>query len=89
MIKRRQYRSFLSHIDLSREYYAAHGYTESYKWISHQNVPFTRLEKPLFECRVALLTTTDLAELPGESVQERHLSRKVFAQSVDDAPEHF
>ena len=26
MIQRRPYRSFLSYIDLSREYYAAHGY---------------------------------------------------------------
>ena len=76
MIQRRPYRSFLSYIDLSREYYAAHGYTKPYKWISHQNVPFTKLEKPLSECRVALLTTTDLEKLPGESLQERHLRAK-------------
>ncbi len=89
MIKRKPYRSFLSCIDLSREYYAAHGYAKPYAWISHQHVPFTKLEKPLSECRVALLTTTDLEKLPGESVQERHLSRKVYAQPVDNAPEHF
>ncbi len=89
MITHRPYRSFLSYIDLSREYYAAHGYSKPYKWISHQNVPFTKLKKPLPECRVALLTTTDLKKLPGESAQERHLSRKVYAQPVDDAPEHF
>ena len=89
MTQRRPYRSFLSYIDLSREYYAAQGYSKPYKWISHQNVPFTKLAKPLSECRVALLTTTDLEKLPGGSVQERHLSRKVYAQPADDAPEHF
>ena len=41
MFKRRPYRSFLSYIDLSREYYAAHGYSKPYKWISNQNAPFT------------------------------------------------
>ena len=89
MIKRRPYRSYLSYIDLSREYYAAQGYSKPYKWISHQNVPFTKLEKPLTECRVALLTTADLKKHPGESVQERNLSKKVYAQHADDAPEHF
>ena len=89
MFKRRPYRSFLSYIDLSRDYYAAQGYTKPYGWISHQCVPFTKLEKPLSECRVALVTTADLAKPPGENVQERHLSRKVYAHPVKHAPEHF
>jgi len=37
MTRRRPNRSFLSYIDLSREYYAAHGYSRPYKWIYHQN----------------------------------------------------
>jgi hypothetical protein len=73
MFKRRPYRSFLSYIDLSREYYAAQGYAKPYGWLSHQCVPFTKLERPLSECRVALVTTADLAKPPGENVQERHL----------------
>ena len=87
--KRRPYRSFLSYMDLSRRYYAAQGYAKPYGWISFRNVPFTKLGKPLSECRIALVTTTDLEKPPGESIQERHLSRKVYAQAVDDAPEHF
>ena len=89
MIKRKPYRSLLSYIDLSRAYYAAHGYSKPYAWISSQNVPFTKLEKPLTECRVALLTTADLEKPPGESKQARHLSRKTYAHPVDEAPEHF
>ena len=89
MMTRRPHRSFLSYIDLSREFYAAYGYSKPYKWASHLDVPFAKLEKPLSECSVALLTTTDLEKLPGDSAQERHMSRKVYAQPVVDAPEHF
>ncbi len=89
MIRRTPYRSFLSYIDLSREYYAAHGYSKPYAWISNQNVPFTKLEKPLTECRVALLTTADLEKPPGKSKQERHLSRKTYAHPAVETPEHF
>jgi hypothetical protein len=89
MIKRRPFRSFLSYIDLSREYYAAHGYSKPYGWSYHQSVPFTKLGKPLAESRVALLTTADLEKPPGESVSERNLSRKAYAQPAEEAPEHF
>ena len=87
--KRTPFRTFISYMDLSREYYAAYGYTKPYKWMHHAHVPFTRLEKPLAECRVGLMTTTDLEKLPGENKMERHLLRKVYAHAVEDAPEHF
>lgn len=89
MKKRTAFRSFLSYIDLSREYYAAYGYTQPYKWMSHTSVPFAKLEKPLSQCRVGLMTTTDLEKPPGENKMERHLERKVFAHPTDDAPDHF
>jgi D-proline reductase (dithiol) PrdB len=88
MLKRRGYRSFNSYIDLSREYYAAHGYTKPYAWAYHQDVPFTRLGKPLSQCRVALVTTADIAKPPGKTIQERHLTRKVFAHPSEEVPEH-
>ena len=89
MIKRRSNSSFVNYIDRSREYYAAHGYTQPYKWVAHKEVPFAKLVKPLSECRIGLLTTADLEKPPGKSKQERHLTRKVFAHQVVDAPEHF
>lgn len=89
IIKRRSHRSFVNYMDRSREYYAAHGHSQPYKWISHKEVPFTKLSKPLAECRVGLLTTADLERPPGKTKQERHLTRKVFAHLVDDAPKHF
>ena len=87
--KRTPFRTFPSYIDLSREYYAAYGYSKPYKWMSHADVPFARLKKPLSECRMGLLTTTDLEKLPGKNKMERYLLRKVYAHPADDAPEHF
>ncbi|MEW6441616.1 MAG: hypothetical protein AB1640_11840 [bacterium] len=57
MNQRRPYRSFVSYIDRSREYYAAQGYSQPYGWAHHQDVPFAPLEKPLSECRIGLVTT--------------------------------
>ncbi len=89
MLKRRSHRSFNCYIDLSREYYAAHGYTKPYAWVYNHEVPFSRLEKPLSQCRIALVTTADIEKLPGETLQERHRHRKVYAHPSDKAPEHF
>jgi hypothetical protein len=55
--KRRAYRSFVSYMDRSREYYAAQGYTQPYAWAHFQEVPFPPLEKDLSQCRIGLVTT--------------------------------
>lgn len=89
MPKGRAYRSFNNYIDISREYYAAHGYDKPYAWAYNHDVPFANLKKPASQCRIALVTTTDLAKPPGENLQERHKARKVFAHPSDEAPEHF
>ncbi len=40
-----------------RDYYAALGYGVPYRWAHYTDAPFTRLAKPLSECRIALITT--------------------------------
>ena len=60
MPERRAYRSFVSYIDKSREYYAAHGYTQPYKWVYNKEVPFNILRKPLSDCTVGVVTTATL-----------------------------
>lgn len=40
-----------------REYYLALGYEHPYEWAHFDDVPFTRLCKPLADCTVALVTT--------------------------------
>jgi hypothetical protein len=57
MQQRVQHRSFLSYIDRSRKYYAAHGYDKPYAWAYNRDVPFTVLAKTLAESCVGLITT--------------------------------
>ena len=40
-----------------REYYLALGYGAPYEWAHYADVPFHPLNKPLSECRIALVTT--------------------------------
>lgn len=40
-----------------RDYYSALGYGAPYQWAHYSQVPFTRLAKPLGDCRIALITT--------------------------------
>lgn len=51
------HRSFVSYIDRTREYYAAQGYESPYRWAHHAAVPFTKLDKPLAESCVTIVTT--------------------------------
>jgi len=56
--KRLAHRSFVSYIDKSREFYAAHGYEKPYAWAGHDDAPFAALPKPLAECKVGVVTTS-------------------------------
>jgi hypothetical protein len=40
-----------------RDYYVALGYGAPYAWAHYAQVPFQALKKPLYDCRVALITT--------------------------------
>jgi len=51
------HRTFVSYIDRTRDYYAAQGYGEPYRWARYSEVPFTRLAKPLSRSRLTLVTT--------------------------------
>ncbi len=52
------HRTFVSYIDKSREFYQAHGYDKPYRWASNATAPFAKLQKPLSEARVGVVTTT-------------------------------
>jgi hypothetical protein len=54
------FRTFVSYIDKSREFYAAQGYTIAYRWATNDDAPFSPLAKPLSQCRVGLVTTSSL-----------------------------
>jgi hypothetical protein len=47
----------ISYLRRIRDYYEALGYGAPYEWAHYDDAPFTPLEKPLAECRVAIVTT--------------------------------
>jgi len=83
--QRRPYRSFVSYIDRSREYYAAQGYSQPYAWAYHHDTPFTPLKKPLSECRVGLVTTAGKMDAEAESQGHRKV-RELYAMAANPAP---
>jgi len=85
MDERRAYRSFLSYIDRSREYYAAQGYTQPYAWAYHREVPFTPLAKPLADCRVGLVTTASRMDVEGAD-QGRRGKKEPYALTAYPPP---
>jgi len=72
------HRSAISYIDASREYYAAQGYPQPYKWAANTDAPLTPLPRPLNELRVGVVTTT-----------KRHEDDPLapFADTANPAPE--
>ena len=62
--------SHVRYIDKTREYYLAEGYDEPYRWAHFETVPFARLEKPLDQCRLALVSTCDIAVKTEDAAPE-------------------
>ncbi len=62
------------YMDRIRDYYLAEGYDKPYRWAHYEAVPFAPLAKPLADCRVALISTSDVsvkrADGAGPSAQE-------------------
>lgn len=48
---------YIPYMERTRHYYRAQGFTQDYEWAHHEDAPFTRLTKPLSDCRVTLVTT--------------------------------
>ncbi len=83
--RRVAHRTYVSYIDKSREYYAAHGYEVPYQWAAFDDVPFASLDKPLNEAKVAVVTTTFLhAEDAPDG--KSPLPKQVYHHSVADMP---
>lgn len=61
------HRTFVSYIDKSREYYAARGYANPYRWACFDDVPFAALQRPLSQSAVTLITTAHLIPADGET----------------------
>ena len=86
MNERRAYRSFVSYMDRSREYYSAQGYSQPYTWACHDDVPFAPLRKPLSQCRVGLVTTAGKMDEEITSLVQWK-TRETYAMLANPAPE--
>ena len=86
MTSTRSHRSFVSYIDKSREYYAAHGYDRPYRWATHDDVPFAALSKPLSESRVGLVTTVFFPRGNEPEGVPTTPPKRPFAAPVETAP---
>lgn len=62
----------------TRQYYRALGYVKDYVWARHDDVPFSKLRKPLAECRLALITTASPVDHSG--------TKQLWSAPVEPAP---
>lgn len=76
------HRTFVSYIDKSREYYAARGYPNPYRWAHFENVPFATLQRPLSQSVLTLITTAHLIPSAGETPSWH----AVYSVSSSDPP---
>ena len=72
------------YIDKTRDYYRNEGYDTPYRWAHFDEIPFTRLTKPLSACRVGLVTTSEMAIVgePG-AWDESDPARDVYSMATD------
>ena len=60
----RETASHVRYIDRTRAYYEAEGYAKPYEWAHFDHIPFTpfaSVGKPLSQCRVGVVTTSEMA----------------------------
>ena len=71
------------YIDKTRDYYGNEGYDTPYRWAHFDEIPFTRLTKPLSACRVGLVTTSEMAVVgePG-AWDESDPARDVYSMAT-------
>lgn len=70
----------------TRNYYRALGYQKDYVWAHFDDVPFTRLPKPLCELNVALVATAGPPEASSRDASGR---RRVWSCEVASPPATF
>ncbi len=66
------------YMERTRQYYRALGYAKDYVWARHDDVPFSKLSKPLSQSRLALITTANPVDYSG--------TRQLWSGAIHPAP---
>lgn len=83
----------IAYIERTRAYYLALGYDNPYQWAQYNDVPFSHLEKPLSECRAAIVTTAAPFQEgkgdqgPGAAHNANAKFYTVYAQPITPLPD--
>lgn len=79
------------YIDKTTAYYLSQGYEKPYAWAQHDDAPFTPLAKPLKDCRLGLLSTSEIAIRFDPETEEDPITeegfRSVYAVPADTPTE--
>ena len=81
------HRTFVSYIDKSREFYAAHGYETPYRWARHAEVPFRPLKGPLSTLRVGVVTTSTPPGDSPDAAPDTRPAKAPYAAAANPIPE--
>ena len=73
----------IPYMERTRRYYRAQGFKKDYEWAHHERSPFTRLTKPLSDCRVTIVTTA----VPNPKIPK--MIRRAESLLFADAPDRF
>jgi len=60
------------YMERTRNFYRAQGYNSDYQWAHFDDVPFSRLQKPLSKCTVAVVTTAMPDSETGRTQRQVH-----------------
>jgi len=69
---------YVRYIDKTRDYYLSQGYDKPYAWAHYEDVPFAKLNKPLADATVALVSTSELAIRFDPETEENPISEEGF-----------
>jgi hypothetical protein len=83
----------LAYIERIKDYYQTLGYGAPYEWAHYDDVPFAKLQKPVAEARIAIVTTAapfqpDKGDQgPGAPYNGESKFFQVYAQPIDPVPD--
>ncbi|MBI1847612.1 MAG: hypothetical protein HY294_02430 [Candidatus Rokubacteria bacterium] len=75
--------SHVRYIDKTRDYYRGVGYDRPYQWAHFDDIPFVRLDKPLSDSRLGVVTTSEMALVDVPGIWDDNPGSDVYALATD------